>query len=95
MLPHENNKLYRTRGDGFPLANFLAKTSVHESAGKEFILILQAHIYTVCPTAIPNLPAPAHDCSELELMESLGMSKNKDGEFETFDRFLARTEVRL
>jgi hypothetical protein len=61
---------------------------------KELIPILAAHIYTVCPTAIPTLPTPSSNGSEEELMESLGMLKGKHGEFETFERFLARTEVR-
>jgi hypothetical protein len=60
---------------------------------KELIPVLAAHIYTVCPTAIPTLPTPSSDASEEELMQSLGMLKGKEGEFETFERFLARTEV--
>jgi hypothetical protein len=50
---------------------------------------------TVCPTAIPKLPTPSADATEEELMESLGMIKGKNGEFETFERFLSRTEVCL
>jgi GLE1-like protein/CCCH-type zinc finger len=46
----------------------------------------------VCPTAIPALPKPDKDATEDELMESLGMAKNKTGEFESFERFLQRTE---
>jgi hypothetical protein len=61
---------------------------------KELIPVLAAHIYTVCPTAIPTLPTPSATASEEELMQSLGMLKGKNGEFETFERFLARTEVR-
>ena len=61
---------------------------------KELIPILSAHIYTVCPTAIPKLPSPSTDASEEALMKSLGMSKDKKGEYETFARFLTRTEVR-
>jgi hypothetical protein len=61
---------------------------------KELVPVLAAHIYTVCPTAIPTLPTPSSDASEEELMQSLGMLKGKNGEFETFERFLARTEVR-
>jgi hypothetical protein len=68
----------------------LAQTSA--IVPSDFSTLLVSHIYSVCPTAIPTLPTPAHGCSETELMESLGMMKNKDGEFETFDRFLARTE---
>lgn len=78
------------RGDGFPLANMLAMISLDN---KELVPILAAHIYTVCPTAIPTLPTPASDASEEELMSSLGMLKGKNGEYETFDRFLSRTEV--
>ena len=78
------------RGDGFPLASMLAMVSVDN---KDLVPVLQAHIHTVCPTAIPNLPHPAPDASEDEVMESLGMLKGKDGSFETFERFLSRTEV--
>ena len=78
------------RGDGFPLANMLAMVSLEN---KEIVPILAAHVYTVCPTAIPTLPSPKKDASEDELMESLGMLKDKHGEYETFDKFLSRTEV--
>jgi hypothetical protein len=57
-----------------------------------FAPIFEAHIYSVCPTAIPALPKPDKDATEDELMESLGMAKNKNGEFESFERFLHRTE---
>lgn len=77
------------RGDGFPLAAMLALVSTE---AKELVPILAAHIYTVCPTAIPTLPHPSKDSSEEALMESLGMIKDKSGEFETFERFLTRTE---
>ena len=60
---------------------------------KDLIPVMAAHIYTVCPMAIPKLPTPAPDASEEELMKSLGMSQKDNGEFETFDRFLLRTEV--
>jgi hypothetical protein len=79
------------RGDGFPLAGMLAMVSMDD---KELVPILAAHIYTVCPTAIPALPKPSPDASEDELMSSLGMLKDKNGEYETFPRFLTRTEVR-
>jgi len=61
----------------------------------DIIPVLTAHIYTVCPTAIPSLPRvdESSSTSEEEFMESLGMLRVKDGEFETFERFLARTEV--
>jgi len=78
------------RGDGFPLANMLSLVSVEQ---KELAPVMAAHIYTVCPTAIPRLPCPSPDASEEELMESLGMEKKSDGNFETFERFLSRTEV--
>ena len=55
---------------------------------------MAAHIYTVCPTAIPKLPKPTSEASEEALMKSLGMSKGKDGQYETFERFLTRTQVR-
>jgi len=42
-----------------------------------------------------KLPSPAADATEEALMQSLGMAKNKKGEYETFDRFLLRTEVWL
>lgn len=60
---------------------------------KELVPILAAHIYTVCPIAIPTLPKLSKSASEEELMESLGMSRGKDGQHETFERFLTRTEV--
>ena len=71
----------------------LAQVGHH--ASKDFNLLITAHVYAVCPTAIPTLPSPEPGCSELELMDSLGMQKDKKGDYETFDRFLARTEVRL
>lgn len=78
------------RGDGFPLANMLAQVSV---GAKDLVPVLTAHLYTVCPTAIPSLPHPAPDATEDQVMESLGMLRKKDGEFESFERFLSRTEV--
>jgi hypothetical protein len=80
---------FSPRGDGFPLAAFLAMVS---SEIKDFAPIFEAHIYAVCPTAIPALPKPDSNASEDDLMESLGMTKNKNGEFESFERFLQRTE---
>jgi hypothetical protein len=62
---------------------------------EEFITLLQSHIYIVCPTAIPSLPKPLPESSEGDLMESLGMIKDKNGEYESFERFLGRTEVRI
>ncbi len=84
------NSFHRQRGDGFPLACMLALVSVDN---KDINPILAAHIYTVCPVAIPALPSPSKDASEDEFMESLGMLKEKNGEFETFEKFLSRTEV--
>ena len=78
------------KSDGFPLAAMVSMVSVET---KQLVSILAAHIYTVCPTAIPTLPAPKADASEDELMIGLGMQKNKKtGEFESFPQFLARTE---
>jgi GLE1-like protein len=81
-----------TKGDGFPLAAMLAMISTEQ---KELLPILTAHIYTVCPIAIPALPTNLEkDASEDALMSSLGMQKDKKtGEYESFPRFLARTEV--
>lgn len=79
------------RGDGFPLASMLAAVSMET---KDLGPVLAAHVYTVCPTAIPTLPHIAEDVSEDELMTKLGMQRGKDGSFETFERFMARTEVR-
>jgi GLE1-like protein/CCCH-type zinc finger len=64
---------------------------------RELIPVLTAHIYKVCPTAIPALPALPADASEDEFMKSLGMLQiSKDGEvpikYESFERFLNRTE---
>ena len=79
-----------TKGDGFPLAAMLAMVSVEN---KNIMAVLAAHVYTVCPTAIPTLPKPAADASEDEVMTGLGMQRNKKtGEFESFPQFLARTE---
>jgi hypothetical protein len=77
------------KGDAFPLAAMLSMVSVEN---KDLNPILEAHIYTVCPTAIPVLPKPKHDASEDEIMTELGMQRGKDGEFESFPAFLARTE---
>jgi hypothetical protein len=77
------------RGDGFPLAAMAAMISLEN---KELVPILAAHIYTVCPIAIPTLPNPTASASEDDLMSSLGMLKDKNGEFESWDRFSSRTE---
>ncbi|KAL3925276.1 MAG: hypothetical protein SGILL_000517 [Bacillariaceae sp.] len=77
------------KGDGFPLAAMLSMFSVEN---KDFSIILEAHVYTVCPTAIPTLPSPKEDANEDDLMTGLGMQRDKKGEFESFPAFLARTE---
>ena len=60
---------------------------------KELSLIISAHIYLVCPSAIPRPPTVSKGMSEIELMDSLGMKKlSDDGTYESFDRFLNRTE---
>ncbi|KAL7450072.1 hypothetical protein ACHAWC_002055, partial [Mediolabrus comicus] len=79
------------RGDGFPLAGMIAYVSTQcEEIGP----LLEAHLYSVCPTAIPtmSLESPADGGDEDEMMESLGMIRDKDGVFESFDKFLNRTE---
>jgi len=94
LSPHAQHQLndddHSQRGDGFPLANMLAQVSV---GAKDLVPVLTAHLYTVCPMAIPSLPHPAPDATEDQVMESLGMLRKKDGEFESFERFLSRTEV--
>jgi len=87
-----------TRGDGFPLAGMFAQVSVHcEEIGP----VLEGQLYTVCQNAIPTLSLDKDggggkgkdDENNDNLMESLGMIRDKDGEFESFDKFLHRTEV--
>ena len=89
-----------TRGDGFPLAAMFAQVSVHcEEIGP----VLEGHLYTVCRMAIPalSLDKTGGDAENENnknnnddfLMESLGMIRDKNGEFESFEKFLHRTEV--
>ena len=79
-----------TKGDGFPLAAMVTMLAVEQ---KSFILIMEAHVFTVCPTAIPTLPQPRKDATEDEIMTGLGMQRDKKtGDFESFPQFLARTE---
>lgn len=85
------------RGDGFPLAHMLAIVAAQV---KDIVPVLTAHIYTVCPTAIPTLPLTVstdttnlNSNSEDDFMTQLGMIRQKDGNFESFERFLSRTEV--
>jgi uncharacterized membrane protein YhiD involved in acid resistance len=77
------------RGDGFPLAAMIAYVS---TKCEEIGPLLEAHLYSHCPTAIPSLSLASPDGGEDELMESLGMIRDKNGEFESFDKFLSRTE---
>jgi len=60
---------------------------------KDLAPVMAAHIYTVCPTAIPTVPTLIDNASEDEVMSGLGMIKDKNGQFETFEKFLTRTEV--
>jgi len=76
-------------GEGLPLANAIALIAAEV---KELSPLIMAHVYKVCPAAIPRAPSAGTDTSEDELMDSLGMIKDKSGEYETFDRFLNRTE---
>ena len=94
-----------TRGDGFPLAGMFAQIS---RFCEEICPLLEGHLYTVCRMAIPALSLEkggdgvgrrhrsgggTYDSND-DLMESLGMIRDKDGEFESFEKFLHRTEVR-
>ena len=63
-----------TKGDGFPLAGMLSMVATEQ---KEIIPILAAHIYTVCPLAIPLLPKVSKDASEDDVMTGLGMQRDK------------------
>lgn len=85
------------RGDGFPLAHML---SIVAASVKDIVPVLSAHIYNVCPTAIPTLPSTTstdnkndNNSDEDDFMIQLGMIRQKDGNFESFERFLSRTEV--
>jgi GLE1-like protein len=60
---------------------------------KDVVPMMAAHIYSVCPIAIPALPSISADASEDELMDGLGMLKQKDGTYESFSRYIARNEV--
>ena len=62
-------------------------------AARDMVSVLTAHIYTVCPLAIPCLPS-SQTTDETEFMKGLGMLQDaRTGEFESFDRYLSRTEV--
>jgi len=75
------------RGDGFPLAAFVS-TVASEIPG--FIPTMEAYIYDACPLALPvHL---GKEASKEDFSDSLGMKKNKDGTYESFERFLQRTE---
>jgi GLE1-like protein len=93
-LLHLNNMLFhlhRRRGDGFALAAMLTHISIDN---RDIHPVLAGHIYTVCPAAVPRLPTRSSNLSEDSFMESLGMAKEADGSFESFERFILRTEVR-
>jgi hypothetical protein len=87
----QSEQFSSSRGDGFPLAITVALVAAQV---KELCPLVAAHIYSVCPMAIPYLPEGKSDLSEDELMESLGMIRESGGEYETFDRFISRTEVK-
>jgi len=89
---HFESICFSVKGDGFPIANLIVILCTQV---KDLVPIVTAHLFTICPTLIPSIPkSNVKEMSEDELMESLGMARKKDGEFETFERFLARTEVR-
>ncbi len=89
-----------TRGDGFPLAGMFAQVSVQ---CEEICPVLEGHLYTVCRMAIPAFSLDNTGADKKNennnsnnddfLMESLGMIRDKNGEFESFEKFLHRTEV--
>ena len=93
-----------TRGDGFPLAAMFATVSM---GCEELGPVLEGHLYSVCPLCIPALSLNQDTTNdgvggvvggeggedENDLMTSLGMLRDKNGEFESFDKFLHRTEV--
>ena len=84
-----------TRGDGFPLASCFAMISTQ---CPELNDVLEGHLYGVCPMGVPVLEMGGDDSrgelsEEDRWMESLGMIRDKEGAFESFDKFLHRTEV--
>lgn len=92
VQPRFSHDLDSAAGDGFPVASMLAFLSIDNP---DMNPIVAAHLYTVCPYVIPKLPSASADASEEDFMKDLGMTQDKDGKFETFEAFLARTEVRL
>merc|ERR1740136_280812 len=66
----------------------LASVQVPESFSEYWT----GHLYTLCSLAIPMLPVPKSDCSEEEMMDTIGMKKDKAGKYEKFEKFLPRTE---
>lgn len=75
--------------------------SIVAASVKDIVPVLSAHIFTVCPTAIPTLPSTtssdsntnSNNSDEDDFMIQLGMIRQKNGNFESFERFLSRTEV--
>jgi hypothetical protein len=86
----QSEQFSSTRGDGFPLACTVALVAAQV---KDLCPMVAAHIYSVCPMAIPYLPEGNSDISEEELMKSLGMIKESGEDYESYDRFISRTEV--
>ena len=89
-----------TRGDGFPLAAAFALISTQ---CEELNKLLEGHLYGVCPMGVPvldmddevDLEGSTGGSSDDRWMESLGMIRDKNGDFESFDKFLHRTEVSI
>jgi len=75
------------RGDGFPLAAFVSSVA---SDIPEFIPIMEGYVYDACPLALP-VPL-GNEASKDDFSDTLGMKKDRDGEYESFERFLQRTE---
>ncbi|EJK43622.1 hypothetical protein THAOC_37915, partial [Thalassiosira oceanica] len=69
--------------------------AITSTSCEELLPVLEAHLYTVCPMTIPAMSLKGDGNSsggdESDLMESLGMLKDKNGEYESFDKFLSRT----
>ncbi|KAL3789955.1 hypothetical protein ACHAWO_002009 [Cyclotella atomus] len=92
-----------TRGDGFPIgaAFALISSQCKGDNGEELNRMLEGHLYRVCPSAVPALEMEFDNdggnndavvSEEDRWMEKLGMIREKNGDFESFDKFLQRTE---
>jgi len=87
----QSEQFSSSRGDEFPLACTVALVAADI---KEFSVLMAAHVFSVCPMAIPKLPEANTSMNQTELMQRLGMTRDSDGEYESYDRFVSRTEVK-